>query len=321
MKVIFQQKRAALAEVIQARMEEVPEWQVKTPLQIAVQILKRHRDINFQGRDEIKPISIIITTLAARAYRNQPDVFETLTGIVNDIEGNWGKTGYVENRNGTWWVTNPVDDGENFADKWNDYPERREAFKEWVVKVRGDITSAANKRTLNESVNALSPLLGKRTMIKASQDLGLSDSSALTVRASNQVRVPALGNTGHCQSPLWPVQLTYKASLSGSVRLKKFSGKKLWELTNRPVPKKVWLRFVVETNVPEPYEVRWQVVNTGREAAEAGELRGGFFEANTSINRVHWESTGFVGTHWVEAFIIKNGTCVARSGRKSVKVR
>ena len=85
--------------------------------------------INFQGNDDDKPISIIITTLAARAYRNQPDIYQALTGIVRDIDMNWGKAGYVENRNGTWWVPNPVDDGENFADKWNEYPERREAFR------------------------------------------------------------------------------------------------------------------------------------------------------------------------------------------------
>ena len=321
MKVVFQQKRAALAEVIQAKMEEVPEWQVKTPLQIAVQILKRHRDINFQGNDDDKPISIIITTLAARAYRNQPDIYEALTGIVRDIDMNWGKAGYVENRNGTWWVPNPVDDGENFADKWNEYPERREAFKVWVEKVRDDISSAANKRTLNESVIALSPLLGRRTMVKAAQDLGLSDSSALTVRASNQIQVPALGDTSHCQRPMWPVQVNYKASISGSVRLKKYTGKKLWDLTNRPVPKHVWLRFVVETNVPQPYEVKWQVVNTGQEASNAEELRGDFYEGNSSLSGVRWEPTGYAGTHWIEAFIIKDGTCVARSGRKSVKVR
>ena len=54
MKVIFQEKRAAFAESIQAaNVEEVPEWQVKTPLQTAVQILKRHRDIHFQGREDV----------------------------------------------------------------------------------------------------------------------------------------------------------------------------------------------------------------------------------------------------------------------------
>lgn len=42
-------------------------------LQRIVQILKRHRDIMFNG-DEDKPISIIITTLASRAYRGETNL-------------------------------------------------------------------------------------------------------------------------------------------------------------------------------------------------------------------------------------------------------
>ncbi|MCL1595578.1 MAG: hypothetical protein M3132_14620 [Actinomycetia bacterium] len=36
---------------------------------------------------------------------------------------------------------------------------------------------------------------------------------------------------------------------------------------------------------------------------------------------MRWESTAYAGTHWVEAFVIKDGVCVARSGRKYVRVR
>jgi len=324
MKAIFQEKRAALAEKIQAaNVEEVPEWQVKTPLQTAVQILKRHRDIHFQDKQDVKPVSIIITTLTARAYENQPDVYDALSSIVQKIEANWGKPGFVEYRNDKWWVANPVDDGENFADKWNEYPERREAFMEWMKKVRSDITSAASKGTLNESVDALAPVLGRRTMARAAQDLGLSVSSTMSVLARTQIQVPALGDSKHCLPPQWPERLSYKANLTGSVHFKQYAKKKLWNLTGRSVPKKVWLRFSVNTNVPLPYDVRWQVVNTGQEAidAGAGQLRGDFYESDKGISGVRWETTSYVGTHWVEAFIIKNGTCVARSGRKYVKIR
>ncbi|MRR30978.1 hypothetical protein EG834_11780 [bacterium] len=322
MKVIFQEKRQALAEAIQAaNVEEVPEWQVKTPLQTAVQILKRHRDIHFQNKQDVKPVSIIITTLAAHAYDNQPGVYDALTIIVQKIEANWGKPGFVEYRNGRWWVANPVDGGENFADKWNEYPVRREAFMEWVKKVRSDLTSAASKGTLNEAVDVLAPVLGRRTMTNAARDLGLSVSSTLPTLARVQIQVPAIGDSKHCLPPQWVERLTYKANLSCGVHSKQYSKKKLWDLTSRPVPKKVWLRFSVTTNVPSPYDVRWQVVNTGREATEADQLRGDFYESSKGTNNVRWESTAYVGTHWVEAFIIKNGFCVAKSGRRYVKIR
>jgi hypothetical protein len=320
MKVIFQLKRASLAESIQAKVEEVPEWEVKTPLQTAVQILKRHRDIHFQNQQEIKPISIIITTLAARAYRNQPDVYDALADIVQDIEANWGKAGYVENRNGRWWVANPVDPDENFADKWNDYPERREAFFKWVKKVHADFSSAARKQTLDEAADEMSPLLGRRAMTKAAEDMGLRASSALPVMIHPQIQVPALGDTRHLQRAQWLEIPQYTARVTATVHFKS-GGRLLWPLMDKPVSKKLWLRFKAKTNTPSPYEVRWQVTNTGWEASQARQLRGDFYESDKGIDGERWESTAYAGTHLVEAFIIKNGVCVARSGQKQVRIK
>ena len=53
----------------------------KLPLQRAVQILKRHRDMMFNG-DEDKPISIIITTLASKAYSKETNILEALQNVI-----------------------------------------------------------------------------------------------------------------------------------------------------------------------------------------------------------------------------------------------
>ena len=69
-------KRVMLSEAI----KPVPNFQQnKLPLQRVVQILKRHRDMMFNGDDD-KPISIIITTLAARAYNKEEN--EKLTADI-----------------------------------------------------------------------------------------------------------------------------------------------------------------------------------------------------------------------------------------------
>ena len=47
MQIQFDTARESLAKLIQRRVEDVPEYKVKTPLQRAIQILKRHRDIWF----------------------------------------------------------------------------------------------------------------------------------------------------------------------------------------------------------------------------------------------------------------------------------
>jgi hypothetical protein len=62
----FAETRSVLAK--QMDVEEVPDWYVKTTLQRTVQALKRHRNIYFVDGPENRPASIIITTLAARAY-------------------------------------------------------------------------------------------------------------------------------------------------------------------------------------------------------------------------------------------------------------
>src|SRR6185503_2735935 len=58
---------------------------VREPLlQMAVQILKRHRDVTFEGRDD-GPISIINTTLAGHAYSAFTCRIHAETGSWNDL--------------------------------------------------------------------------------------------------------------------------------------------------------------------------------------------------------------------------------------------
>ena len=61
-KILAKEKRT-FAKENKLEIEDVPTYRVKTPLQMAIQLLKRHRDIYFQNNNENAPISIIITTL------------------------------------------------------------------------------------------------------------------------------------------------------------------------------------------------------------------------------------------------------------------
>ena len=104
----------------------------KLPLQVVIQLLKRHRDIMFDGDDK-KPISIIITTLAAKAYNGEDNIYEALLNIANNL------TCSIENRGGVKYVTNPVNTEENFADRWVKDPVREQNFYKWVAELRSDI--------------------------------------------------------------------------------------------------------------------------------------------------------------------------------------
>lgn len=112
----------------------------KTILQQIVQILKRHRDIMFNG-DEDKPISIIITTLASRAYQGEANLFEGLSNVINRMEM-FIKRDY----NGTFIIENPVNAEENFADKWATHPKRKENFFKWLQKLKNDKNAIVSQK-------------------------------------------------------------------------------------------------------------------------------------------------------------------------------
>jgi len=81
-------------------------------------------------------------------------------------------------------------------------------------------------------------------------------------------------------------------------------------LRNSFLPKFHWLKYKVDTNVNVPCDIFWQVVNTGDEARTATGLRGEIFKGE----RERWERSEYKGKHWIEAFIVVNNECIAKSG-------
>ena len=145
----------------------VPTYKVRTPLQKAIQLMKRHRDIFFQHNDEDAPISIIITTLAALAYNGEANVYEALCNIVEKMPQ------FVKMRNGKYWIENPVMSAENFADKWNEKPTKATAFYHWLGQVRQDLLTAPLACYGQDSLaNHYKQVLGKLPVERAVTALG-----------------------------------------------------------------------------------------------------------------------------------------------------
>ena len=132
MAVQLTERKLAFAkhQMITASIDEIPDYKVKTPLQRAIQLLKRHRDCMFVDDDEHKPISIIITTLAAHSYNEEPTISAALHSILTGMDQ------YIEDRDGEAWVVNPVNPAENFADKWAEEPRKQANFHEWLDEAR-----------------------------------------------------------------------------------------------------------------------------------------------------------------------------------------
>ncbi|WP_416355808.1 SMODS domain-containing nucleotidyltransferase [Aureimonas phyllosphaerae] len=137
MAVAFARRKQRLAESARASVEDIPDYKVRTPLQAAVMLLKRHRDMMFVDRYSDRPISVIVTTLAAHAYAGEETIAGALLSILSRMEA------YVGRTNDGWLIPNPADPLENFADKWGKHPERARAFFEWLGAARRDFGQAA----------------------------------------------------------------------------------------------------------------------------------------------------------------------------------
>jgi len=88
------------------------------------------------------------------------------------------------------------------------------------------------------------------------------------------------------------------------------------------IPKYCDIYFVAGTNVPRPFDVYWQVVNTGEEARSVNGLRGGIYPSKTlGVGGLRQkEYSSYKGNHWIECFIVKNDICVARSNEFMVNI-
>lgn len=97
--------------------EDLPrELYTKTPLQRAVQLIKRYRDIYFEGK-EYSVSSIVLTTLCAKYYKGEESIYETIDNILSQVKINYNN---AMNDGRRFKVLNPVNLEEDFTDLWTD---------------------------------------------------------------------------------------------------------------------------------------------------------------------------------------------------------
>ena len=170
--------------LMEGQVDEVPEYKIKTPLQRAVQILKRHRDMMFANAPDDKPVSIIITTLAGHAYNNEPDILTALQNIVADMPR------YIQQSDGVVWIPNPVNPFENFADKWAGHPQRKENFYKWLSEVQKDLNAALEQPNIQKAAESLKSRLGERVINKGLQNFHEAQKGSAAILGAKASRPP-----------------------------------------------------------------------------------------------------------------------------------
>lgn len=141
-----------------ATIEDVPAYQLKTPLQRAIQLLKRHRDVMFADNPEVAPISMILTNLSGHAYNGESDIYLAVRGILNRM------LDFVYQERP--FVPNPTHPAEDYADKWSADPRLERNFRLWHAQASQDF----------EQVPVLADRVSLKAATKRAFGVDISDS-------------------------------------------------------------------------------------------------------------------------------------------------
>ncbi len=182
----------------------------KAILQRSVQISKRHRDMRFNkpGIDPaLKPISVILTTLAAQSYEYcvtnfaYDDALQLLRDVLRYMP-DFIQTDIVDGRP-QWFIWNETTIGENFAEKWNDHPERAEAFFDWHASAVADLERLTDFQGLDGLSKRMTDAFGETPTRRAIDEM---TNEVSTLRNSGRLAAaPAIGLIGGAVAGATPV--------------------------------------------------------------------------------------------------------------------
>lgn len=240
------------------------------------------------------PSVVLNTILAGRVsenvenspYGNLP---LTLVNLVEDTRD------YLVPYDSPPWVDDQT--GQNLADRWtqSDFDNYKSQLNSWADQLRN-----AYDAPQTESVEKWRKVFGDK--------FGIGNPKAVSASAKPSGPAPSeqyLSDFGiHVQ-----LDPRFKVRMTGRVQPKKPNGRP------RPLPRsgnmvsigKNLVFKVDECNVPAPVKYYWKVRNYGAEARRRNMERGEIRERGYQIE----ETTQFAGDHWVQVWVIKDGTAVA----------
>lgn len=172
-----------------------------------VQLCKRHRDYTFQEEDKhLAPISVIITTLAAKsyAYCAKNRVYSSEIDVLADVIEIMPDFIQVHEQGGRqfYFIWNETTHGENFADKWNADVRLAHAFYTWQQKALHAVRDLPGLMGLDkigrhlsyefgapETKRAINILTESISSARAAGSLGILPASGLAVGAGRGIGV------------------------------------------------------------------------------------------------------------------------------------
>lgn len=269
-------------------------------LRRVIRLLKYLRD----HRSLFAAKSIILTTLVGQVVESwrdgagvnyYRDVPTTLVNVVEDLDA------WLQARATKPSVVDPSAPATNFDHRWTD--SEYQAFRTAIHRLAPRLRSAYDATTVAASCEAWQGVFGES--FKRPDE---ADASNKSLKPDND---PDRAPREQFIEDLFPVEIRYRAELESELD-SVTANRRVRRLRARAgrLPIGPGLKFrLVYTDAPLPYAVYWKVRNRGDEARRRGQERG---EVKLGSSE-QTETSSFAGPHYVECFIIKDQTCVARA--------
>lgn len=258
----------------------------------SVRLMKYLRDI----KEKYEAKSILITTLLGSQITTDdimdyfPDLPTTFRVLIKRLDE------YLQSNPEMPVVENPVMPEENFNRHWDQ--EKYESFSDEIHTLKIKIDDAYSETDERRSVYKWRQIFGNEF---PELENTLKSNTPESYRDEGEKFLSDLGI---------PIRIQYQVRLNAIVEQNGFRPFMLLGNLN-PLRKQRGLKFVIENcNVPQPFDIKWKVKNYGEEAARFGQLRGEITHDRGKYQKK--ESTKYMGKHYVECYVIKEGICVAQ---------
>lgn len=260
--------------------------------------------------------SVILTILLGERVSDaalwaDPDRYKDLsTALVNIFED---LDEYLQSNELMPSIDDPSCEGESFNHRWDQALYAN--FRKWIHTYTTWIREAYDETDRDESYAKWRKVFGA--------DFGtFSEETAISASAVHLSRSDVTDTDEDIQTR-WgiPVRINPQVAVRMVGRVRGNGVRKPYDLPNRGnvVRRRQTVDFRVEScTVQEPFELYWKVRNTGTEAMDANQIRGQVQRDGGPLTR--YETTAYLGRHYVEVYVVKGGVCVARD-RQSVIVK
>jgi hypothetical protein len=139
------------------RAEPIPSAEAaryKAVLKLTTQLLKRWRDVEYDGRRGVAPISIVLTTLAGLNYSGERSTLEALVNVIRGIDGGIPPVGRLH-------VLNPTNSDEDLSEKWNSDRTAYEAFVSGMRKLHSEAEHLLQAAPFRELARMMQKMFGE----------------------------------------------------------------------------------------------------------------------------------------------------------------